>query len=656
MKKMLCAAVLLFSSIALTGCSSMNEVTVRINTAAPVGAVPETLYGVFFEDINYAGDGGLYPELVLNRSFENRPLNPADYDLQRDAAFGWDLEGASPLQFSKEGGLNENNPTFAKLSLQGACVLRNKGFGTDEAGCDIPIQAGAAYDLQLFYRHRGYRGKITVSVEGAQGQVLLPPQEIPLSVMAPAGWMNFRADSIIGALSGKGKLCIRFDGVGDIDIDYVSLMPEDTHGFGQEAWKYGGLRRDLVDALANLQPRFVRFPGGCIVEGRYQHSQAYHWKDTIGAPYERKENPNLWGYMQTYGLGYHEYFQLCRDLGAEPLPVIYAGVLCQGGDAEERKKYEQNYAPGDPGLAALAEEILDLIEYANGAADTVWGSQRAANGSAEPFGLKYIAIGNENFGEQYFANLRYLKTKVLEQHPEITIVSSCGWSMSGDQYEESLASLLPEHSDTIIDMHRYTGKKWLTGKGFKFFRTGAFPAGTRIFMGEYAGHNEERTNNLEMALSEAAFMTGMEQSGGTVVMASYAPLFARVGMEQWKPDLIWFTEDTIKLTPSYQVQKLFSAYQGTTELEAKYSKSRGVFASAQSDAESVIVKLVNPYAREKVILLKPDSKAYTAYAGELLAGNPEDLETVPTAIAGEAQGGEVRLVLPGYSLAAIRVF
>ena len=636
--------------------------TLNLDADKTAHPVPSTLYGIFFEDINYAGDGGLYPELIQNGSFEYRPDNPADYKIHEYAGFGWNFGGWNGLpEFHDEGGLNENNAVYISVAINGDFAFTNRGYALKDENPDIPINAGEIYDFSLYYRSGDFDGDLVVTVKDGEKNLTEPMDFSPVSL----GTWSRQDLPITGIADGVGEFELSLAGSGRIDIDMISLKPRNTWGYGEAAWKNGGLRKDMVEALADLNPAFIRFPGGCIVEGHYAHAQAYNWKDSVGPLEQRKENPNLWGYMQSYGLGYHEYFQLCREMGAAPMPVIYAGMLCQGWDRAERAKYEANFSPGDDGLDRVAQDIIDLIEYANGSLDTKWGKKRSENGSPEPFGLEYLGIGNENFGEQYLDNFAYLREKVEAVYPDIIIVSSAGWSMTNDDYRHSMENLRQYHSDTIIDMHRYTSRKWLLNKGTKFFDEGNFERGVQVFMGEYAAHNrfatmgnkrpdQSRANTLELALAEAAFITGLERNSDVVVMSSYAPMFGKTDMSQWWPNLIHFSSRDVTLTPSYYVQKMFSDTLGTVMLDSEFKGLGRLFQSSSIDEEAskLYIKAVNPYGISKKLTVNLSGFELTesAVKGTMLTASNKHSTTASLWELEEAfDGGTLNVTIPPYA-------
>lgn len=517
------------------------------------------LYGLFFEDINKAADGGLNAELVENKSFEQ--IKNGDETL-----YAWQVIGDQNNSYTLENkdGIHLNNPSYLKLNLKEKIVLNNIGHN------GIPMKKGENYTFSLWLRNDTFVGNITACVEGGSGKKLSDEAIIQGQVVKNGEWSKYTAQ-IKGIEKGIGNLIITFEGSGIINVDFISLMPQVTwRGKDVDKWPYGGLRIDLVEALQELSPGFIRFPGGCIVEGDGLDN-TYNWKDTIGPLEERKEQKNLWGYWQSYGLGYHEYFQLCEDLGAEPIPVVHAGMTCQ------IRKPGEYYVPKSEAFEESIQNAIDLIEYANGDSTTYWGQKRVQNGHIEPFNLKYIAIGNENWGAQYWENFDIFKERIQEKYKNITVITSSGPWASGPEYDMAWEEINEKHKETFVDEHFYMTPEWFLGNTDRYDYYNR--EGAKVFIGEYAAHNGKANlqapasgNTLYAALAEAAFMTGIEKNGDVVKMASYAPLFAKQGSTQWPYNMIWFDHYNIVYTPNYYVQQLFSKNLGDTLLESNLEK------------------------------------------------------------------------------------
>jgi alpha-L-arabinofuranosidase len=530
------ARVIALGVVLLGGSSaSGGQARITVDTGGSEVAVPPTLHGIFFEDINYGADGGLYGELVQNRSFEHREPLYAWTQISRGGAQG-------RLTIESDMPLNANNRNFLRIHVTQSGEV---GFGAVNGGFDgIPLREGERYLLSVFARRRaGEATPLRVSLETGDGQVV----GLATFTNLTRSWEKYEAVFTSKASSANGRLVLLLTSPGAADIDMVSLFPEKTF-----KGRRNGLRTDLGQALADMKPGFLRFPGGCIVEGK-DYANAYRWKDTIGDVSERKENWNLWQdghspeYSQTYGLGFFEYFQFCEDIGAEPVPVLNCGMTCQARQGRP--------VPLDE-LSPWVQDALDLVEFANGSTSTEWGRRRADLGHQEPFHLKYLAIGNEQWLQGYFDRYDIFYRALKEKDPELKLISSAGpfpndrlWHFAWDKF----------HSGTpadVVDEHYYVPPRW-------FFenveRYGSYDRkGPKIFVGEFAGHDANRHNNLRSALSEAAYMTGLLRNAAVVEMASYAPLFGKINHAQWRPDLIWFDNSRVLLTPNYYAQMLFS--------------------------------------------------------------------------------------------------
>jgi len=522
--------------------------TIHIDASDRSRQVSPTLYGIFFEDINYAGDGGLYGEMVQNRSFEfDHPL------------FAWsryvESGGAGTVEAANDRPLSGNNPTYVLLTVEkgGFGVgLSNAGYG------GMYVESGRSYDFSIYARAEDAAGSnLSLLVQ------LLYDADAELARCEISGlgseWQKHGCTLTASGTSTKARLLVTASERGKVALDMISLFPQDT-------WKHreNGLRADLAEMLAELEPSFLRFPGGCIVEGGSIENH-YRWKNTVLPLEERQVQRNQWAnnYYQSFGLGYHEYFLLAEDLGAEPLPVIYAGITsCHGNPP----------MVSIPDMQEYIDHALDLIEYANGDAETTeWGALRAANGHPEPFNLKYMAIGNELVGSNYYTRYKMIYDAIKEKYPDIQLVFSAGWSPTDVTYHEAYRWLARNGNPAdIVDEHMYQAPAWFLSNVNRyddFDRNGP-----KVFVGEYAAHGNGRRNNLEAAIAEAAFMTGLERNSDVVVMAAYAPLFGRTGYVQWQPNLIWFDQSRVYGTPSYYVQQMFSRHVGDYVVPTRVEK------------------------------------------------------------------------------------
>ncbi len=511
----------------------------RIEINKPAVELSPHLYGLFFEDINYGADGGLYAELVQNRSFEYFPRdNPEHTPL-----FVWEKierEGArATLSVADARPLNANNRHYLEISVAGPAPGR---AGVANTGFDgIRLDAGARYDFSVHARVENWSGPSSLAV------TLELPDGTPAGSLSLEGpeldgrWRKLEGAITADRSADRARLVVTTSGRGTLSLDMVSLFPQDT-------WRgrKNGLRKDLVQAMADLKPGFLRFPGGCITHG-HGLENAYRWKDTVGDIAERKPNWNLWGYHQTYGLGYFEYFQLCEDLGALALPVLPTGVSCGYRGLE--------IVPMDK-LQPHIQDALDLVEFANGPAHSRWGSLRARMGHPAPFDLRYLCLGNEEHDTPEVRERFPLFVRALrEAHPEIKIIGTSGLSADVPLYD-----LMARERVHSSDEHYYELPDWFIHhqKRFDSFDRSK----PKIFIGEYASWG----NNLFNALAEAAYLTGVERNGDIVDMTAYAPLLARSGHAQWHPNLIYFDQRAVLRTVNYHVQRLFSLNKGDSYL------------------------------------------------------------------------------------------
>jgi len=607
----------------------------------------DTLYGLFFEDINYGADGGLYAELLQNRSFEYEDiLNPAESDHYRGWAFNMAYDASGSAKVMTEKPLNENNPTYMQVTCtKGDYRFANLGYQAGNLSGGIPVEKGKSYRCYVWMRNAGdFDGKVEITLTNRKGTSLAVPKRFALTDEWQKYELTFKSHYTEDAV-----LSFILHGTGSVDFDMASLIPADAYGAD---WPGGGLRPDLVQALKDLKPSFLRFPGGCIIEGSYYQHNFYDWKDTVGPVEARKENFNTWGYMQSYGLGYYEYFMLAEAIGAEPLPVVHSGLLCQMREVmDEPLTLEET--------RAYAQDLLDLIEFANGGTDTQWGALRAEMGHPEPFNLKYLGIGNENLDKVYWERFDILYEIVKDVHPEITIVSSAGPWAEGDAIRNAWTIIRRQYPDTIVDEHYYMSGDWFLNNVHRY---DSYPRGTRVFVGEYAAHEEAkngpRPNNLYSALCEAAYMTGLERNSDVVAMASYAPLMARTGMQQWAPNLIWFNAREVLLTPNYYVQQMFAATVGDQVVKSGLdgANDRLYHVVTRTD-KRLYVKLVNVSAQPEEMTIQltnvPDGTAnYTRLSGDRDSVNSYYQKDAIVPVKGRETltNGTLTIALPAYSV------
>ena len=554
MNKRLILGAFLFSAV--MGANAQKAMT------PPAGgkAISDELIGIFFEDISSAADGGLYAELIQNGSFE---FNLTERD-GWGAGTAWQtIRPGHSLGYSEvrmEAPIHPNNPTYMRLNIERTKEFYDykgwKGFGLQNQGFDgISVKAGAKYDFSVFLRNvKGEAKQVRVALVEPQGWGKDPKLLAEETITADANtWKKYEATLTASETVKNAALQILVLQNGAIDIDMISLMPKDTY-------KGHGLRKDLAEALAALHPKFMRFPGGCVVHGGGDGFwNTYRWKTTVGPKEQRRQLKNTWGYHQSMGLGYFEYFQFCEDLNMEPVPILPCGVSCQGanGGWNMWPHQAQDVCPMSE-MDEWVQDALDLIEWANGDVNTKWGRVRAEAGHPKPFNLKYLGIGNEEkISPEFAERFKYMYEKVTKAHPEIVIVGTAGPGSHPENPDyEAGWKLANELQMPIIDEHYY--------EPYKYFQESRqydkYPRDrkTKIYLGEYASKDKK----LIDALSEALYLLHVERNGDIVCMTSYAPLFARKNATNWNPDMIYFDNERPYLTCSYYVQQMFGQSSG----------------------------------------------------------------------------------------------
>lgn len=574
--------IIFLSLLVLTQLSSAQK-NFEIDVKEVGAKIQPDMWGVFFEDINFGADGGLYAELIKNRSFEfHQPF------------VGWTPFGN--VEVMDELPCFDRNPHYVRLNEKG---LR-RGTGLENVGfTGIGYRQNNDYRFSFYARSLdGGDKKFRIELVSAENDAI-GDAEITINGNA---WKKYSIVIKAQKTSAKGKIRIILKSIGEVDLDHISLFPVET-------WKNreNGLRKDLAEALYELNPGVFRFPGGCIIEGNTLETR-YQWKNSVGPVENRPLNENRWNYTfkhrffpdyyQTYGLGYYEFFLLSEDLGAEPLPVISCGLACQ---------YESTECVAVDDLETYIQDAVDLIEFANGTADSKWGKVRADMGHPEPFNLKYIGIGNEQWGEGYVERLIPFLEVLRKKYPEIKIIGTAGPAPDGDKFEY-LWPKMTELEVDLVDEHYYRSPEWFFENAERY--DGYDRNGPKVFAGEFASHHKSRDNNMRTAISEAAFMTGLERNADIVHLATYAPLFAHYDAWQWKPDMIWFDNLQVVRTPNYYVQKMYATNVGTNVLpitaEGKNITGQdSLYASAVIDKTSseLIVKIVNAGARVQDITI-----------------------------------------------------
>ena len=638
--------------------ANAQKTNLEVNTATTITKIQPTMYGVFFEDINFAADGGLYAEMIKNRSFEfEAPL------------MGWEQPNSDKHSFNTTSGIattvkaleNKTNPSFCRVLINDA-----KGFSMINEGFrGMGIKKDAKYNLSLkAANHNGAIKKIIIQFIDKNKKVFGETSIVPTS----NDWNGYTAQFTATQTEAKAQLKITFEGNGTIDLDMISLFPEDT-------WmnRKNGMRKDIVQLLYDMKPGFLRFPGGCIVEGRTL-AQRYQWKKTVGDVEQRETLVNRWNtefshkpapdYFQTFGLGFFEYFQLSEDLGAQPLPILSCGMACQFNTGELVPMEE---------LDPYVQDALDLIEFANGGVETPWGRVRSEMGHPKPFNLKYIGVGNEQWGPDYIERYKVFEKAIKAKYPKMIIVSGSGPFPEGDYFEYGMQELKKLNAE-IVDEHYYKSPQWFRENATRYDSYDR--KGPKIFAGEYAAQSvaiasPDNRNNWECAFSEAAFMTGLERNAEVVNLTSYAPLMAHEEAWQWTPDLLWFNNLEAYGSANYYVQKLFATNRGTdliaiTKDGKAVTGQNNLFASAVKDVNSkvVIVKLVNTAATAQevnvalkgtklqakgtiITLTSPNLQDENSFA------NPKKISPIENGF--NLKGDKAQTSLPPYSVTVLKL-
>jgi alpha-L-arabinofuranosidase len=586
-------AGLLLAGALLSQAGTASALHLRVDLAATGKPISPDLFGIFFEDLNYAADGGLYGELVQNRSFECNATEQRDWN----EFTGWTTvtfggaEGNVAVRSAKP--IHPNNPHYISIEVKtptGAYGIANSGYD------GIPLKANEGYELS-FFAHQLFMDEawgpnndivgrpmpVTVRLESENGDLLAEASDL----VAGRDWVRHVVRLVPGRTEARARVVVLANAKGGIGLDEISLFPDNTF-----RKRKNGLRADLAQAIAELKPKFIRFPGGCLSHGDGL-SNFYRWKDTVGPVELRRGQRNLWGYHQSVGLGYFEYFQFCEDIGAKPLPVLPAGVSCQFSD----------YSPGHgqqclplEAMPGYIQDIIDLIEWANGPATSKWGAVRALAGHPEPFGLKYIGVGNEDgitpgFEERF----KMIQDAIRARHPEIVVIGTVGAAPDGPEFDRGW-SFARSLGVPMVDEHYYRSPDWFWDNLHRY--DGYDRHGPKVYAGEYAAHEKDRRNTLRSALAEAAGCLGFERNGDVVSLASYAPLLSRRGHTQWIPDMIYFNATEVYPSINYQVQRLFCRNSGdsllTPKVDGVQPNDRIAWSAVRDSASGdVIVKIVN---------------------------------------------------------------
>lgn len=566
----------------------------------------EKMFGLFFEDINYAADGGLYAEMLENRQFAFRKACPGKtektYETVYAGEYGWQkfpADADAEMSFLEGDALCDANPHYMNYTVN----CGEAGF-TNKAYDGICMKNNGKYLLTVWLRSRDYSGSLKVCILDESGGRTVAFADC--RVEPGNGWKQYTL-SLTATDTVKNGVFLLCQERGSLDYGYLSLMPENA--------VEGIFREDLFEMLKAMEPGFLRFPGGCIVEGACLDNR-YRWKDTVGLPWERKWNWSRWAvhdvtmgqgkplyypfYNQSYGIGFYEYFLLSELIGAKPLPVLSVGLACQFQSDE--------LVPMDaPEFREYLQDALDLIEFANGETNTKWGAVRARMGHPAPFGLEYIGIGNEQWETprvDFFDRYRAFEKAVHEKYPEIRLIGSAGPDVTTERYTKAWEFYREECGKNpdfthAVDEHYYMPPAWF------YEHVNMYDDYSRevpVFAGEYAAHCERKQNNWEAALAEAAFMCGLERNGDVIRFASSAPLFARKDYVQWIPDTIWFDGDTVMGTPGYYVQKLFGVYTGSESLDCELQGAgKNTYLAVSADQEKYYIKLIHAHGEQQVL-------------------------------------------------------
>lgn len=590
MRKLLTIAAA--AALSLSASAATNNLTLKADK--PGAPIQPTMYGLFFEDINFGADGGLYAEKIKNRSFEF-PQH----------LMGWKTFGCVEL---RNDGPFDRNPHYVRLTSAGHnhkhTGLENEGF------VGIGVEKGEKYRFSVWARvPQGGEGRLKVVLADRNTHGRSQDLASAKIKVTTTDWQKYTVELTPDQTCAHAvlRVFLRHPDTTAVDLEHLSLFPVDT-------WKghENGLRKDLAQKLADIHPGVFRFPGGCIVEGTDLDTR-YQWKNTVGPVENRPTIENRWhytfthhffpDYFQSNGLGFYEYFLLSEEIGAEPLPVLNVGLSCQ----------YQNDRPEDhvavDSLAPYIQDALDLVEFANGDTTTTWGALRAQMGHPAPFNLKVMGIGNEQWGPEYVERLEPFLAAMRKAHPEIKIVGSTGPDSEGDKFDYLWPEMKRVKAD-LVDEHFYRPEDWFLAQGARYDNYDR--KGPKVFAGEYACHMRNKNwNHFEPALLEAAFMTGLERNADVVHMATYAPLFAHVDAWQWRPDMIWFDNLRSMPTASYYVQQMFATNKGTNVLPLTMDGrpltggegQNGLFASAtiDKDANQIVVKVANTSKEDQTL-------------------------------------------------------
>lgn len=571
--------------------------------------IQDNMFGLFFEDINYAADGGLYAEMIENRSFEEIMHNNNDANSTQtynEPGYAWSAVDGT-MSYKEDTPLNENNTHYLEFSGK---AFKNKAYE------GMYIEEGKKYKISFYAKSNSYSGGVNVSAE--KDGITAMSGEIT-NVVTPQ-WAKYEKELTAEQTVRYSDFIVSLAAAGTVDFDMISVMPSDA--------VCGVFRKDLAEKLKALNPGFLRFPGGCVIEG-WDIDNRYQWKNSVGPVEQRVQNWNRWAtskrpdflsYNQTLGLGFYEYFELCEYLNCDAVPVMNVGMSCEYQGKETVPVFESDGKTYTKEFYSYIQDALDLIEFANGDENTEWGKVRADMGHKEPFNLTMLGIGNEQWkisGNQWYERYEAFEKEIHKVYPEMKLIGTSGPSASGSSFDDAWSWIRDNQSRNssftyAVDEHYYMSPSWFLANDTRYDN---YDRDTKVFAGEYAAHTtltseESKKNNLESAISEAAFMTGLERNADVVYMASYAPLFARINYTQWAPDMIWFNDVSSYATPNYYVQKLYMNNTGAYTLNSAVTDNDDkVYTTTSFDTESgdIIIKVVNPYDYEQKMKIYLDS-------------------------------------------------
>ncbi|MDO4737829.1 MAG: alpha-L-arabinofuranosidase C-terminal domain-containing protein [Bacteroidales bacterium] len=632
------------------------------NLKAPSGGkkISKELIGIFFEDISHSADGGLYAELVQNGSFE---YSPVERDGWGPGSF-WRMmrhgHSTGYIEARMDSPLNDRNPHYMRIVAERVGRFSDfngwTGVGIQNQGFDgIAVKAGAKYDFSVFMRNQeGKAMPVRIVLVGDRNKVLA---EAELKTDG-TGWKKYAQVLTAAEDCANAQLAVLAMEKGSLDVDMVSLMPQDTY-------KGHGLRKDLAETIAALEPKFVRFPGGCVVHGGGDGFwNTYRWKNTIGPKEERVAQKNTWGYHQSMGLGYFEYFQFCEDLGAEPIPILPVGVSCQGAGGSWGLREQAQMAVPMSEMDEWVDEALDLIEWANGDVTTEWGKKRAEAGHPEPFNLKYLGLGNEEkITPEFEERFKYIYYKIREKHPEIIIVGTAGPGSHKGNPDYDTGWRIAEDIDlAILDEHYYEPRDYFLNNQQNYDN---YPRKrkTKVYLGEYAAKDKKMAD----ALYEALYLLGIERNGDVVVMTSYAPLLAKKGQTNWNPDLIYFDNTKVYPTCSYYVQQMFGTtagdyYYGDVAKVEGADKFQGTSCVLNTEKRELYIKVVNAAAEAKKTAINlsrfknlPAKATMTTISGQPDVENNYEVQPIAPVTKEVNISKKMNITAEPYSCSVIRI-